>query len=112
MTLASPAKAFNLAGLHCGFVVLPAAAADTGAAAGATAGVPAGVVPAGVRTARTHTRTTSIRDAYMSVVEHAALHYGSAFATVAMLAAYEEVGSDAWLELPARAVRACQRQDD
>jgi len=63
VTASSPGKAWNLAGLHGGFVVIQ----DDG-----------------------------LRRRYRAVVEHACLHFGSAFATVGMLAAYRRGGP--WLE--------------
>ena len=60
LVASSPGKTWNLAGLHCGFVVVQDAA---------------------------------LRAKYRAVVEHAYLHYGSAFATTAMLAAYVHGGA-------------------
>lgn len=60
MTASSPGKTWNLAGLHCGFVVL---------------------------------QDDALRARYMAVVAHASLHFGSVFATSAMLAAYRLGGA-------------------
>ena len=59
LTMSSPGKTWNLAGLHCGFVVLQHA---------------------------------EHRARYLAVVEHAYLHFGSAFGTAGMMAAYERGG--------------------
>ena len=59
LVASSPGKTWNLAGLHCGFVVVQDAV---------------------------------LRAKYRAVVEHAYLHYGSAFATTGMLAAYVHGG--------------------
>ena len=59
MTASSPGKTWNLAGLHCGFVVL---------------------------------QSPLHREKYLAVVEPANLHFGSAFATAGMLAAYTHGG--------------------
>ena len=55
MTMSGPGKTWNIAGLHCGFVIMQSAA---------------------------------LRAKYLAVAEHAFLHYGSVFATTALLAAY------------------------
>merc|ERR1712241_337370 len=55
VTFMAPTKTWNLAGLHCAFLVIE----DTG-----------------------------LREKYLSSIAYAFLHYGSTFATEAMLAAY------------------------
>jgi cystathionine beta-lyase len=56
LTTSSPGKTWNLAGLHCGFVVL---------------------------------QCPALRAKYLAIAEHAYLHFGSAFATAGMMAAYQ-----------------------
>jgi cystathionine beta-lyase len=69
VTLGAPTKTFNLAGLHCSFVVI---------------------------------EDDDIRRQYLEYVEPATLHYGSVFATEAMLAAYEHGAP--WLDMAVRYV--------
>ena len=64
VTMHSPGKTFNLAGLHAGFVII---------------------------------QNPDLYQQYMAVVEPACLHFGSAFATAAMLAAYTNKGR-LWLK--------------
>lgn len=59
VTTSGPGKTWNLAGLHCGYLVI---------------------------------QNSQLRTAYMKVAEHAYLHFGSTFATVGMLAAYQTGG--------------------
>ena len=59
VTMSSPGKTFNLAGMHSGFVVI---------------------------------QNATLHKKYMSVVEHAYLHFGSCFATTSMLSAYTNDG--------------------
>lgn len=61
--LGAPTKTWNLAGLHCTYVLLP---------------------------------QPTLRDRYLAHVAHAFLHYGSAFATCALLGAYGREGAR-WL---------------
>jgi cystathionine beta-lyase len=64
VTLSAPTKTFNLAGLHCSFVIA---------------------------------EDERIREAYLGYVAPATLHYGSAFATVALVAAYSGEAAE-WLD--------------
>ena len=85
-TLCSPAKAFNIAGVHCGYVVLP------GARGPCMDGIPSTTGEAAVSPSH-----ASLHASYMAVVEHAALHFGNVFSTTAMLAVYEDPTTDEWL---------------
>ena len=60
VTMSSPGKTFNIAGLHSGFVVI---------------------------------QNNDLRLKYMSICEPAYLHFGSVFATTAMMAAYTKEGT-------------------
>jgi len=71
ITFMAPTKTWNLAGLHCSFLVIEDAA---------------------------------LRERYLASVAYAFLHYGSTFATEAMLAAYEH--GRPWLEGAKRYVEA------
>jgi cystathionine beta-lyase len=57
ITLMAPTKTWNLAGLHCSYVII---------------------------------QDKALRERYLGAVSHAVLHFGSAFATEALLATYAE----------------------
>ena len=105
----APTKTWNLAGMHCSFIVFQGKApvkdqGGTRGAAGAGAAGAAGGAGDGkgaVSAAALRLRPPpagNLRDAYLEKFQHTFVHFGSTFATVALRAAYSDAPPNrAWL---------------